>query len=531
MRSLITLVGLVLATLLLHLVLIQPNHPGAMTWQALLLFPLELPVIILLLVALPSRAALTIAVRVLLVAFLVVMAVLKSADVALFTAFNRPFNPLVDLNLIEAGIRLLAGTIGTLQTSLVVVGAIIAPFVLAAALWWATGQWAHIALPLSFRALAGFAAVIAAGVAVAEIGEARGRWTLPVEPPGAAFTARVALERTTTYNRLFTQLSEFRQAAAQDPFADVERPLDALGGRDTVFVFVESYGRASFDNSLYSQTHLATLGTAESKLEQAGVEARSGWLTAPISGGQSWLAHGTLASGMRTSNQALYTAMLASGRKTLWDYAAAAGYETAAVMPAITLPWPEADLLGFEHVYPAKNLGYRGEPFNWVTMPDQFTLTAFDRLFEDQQSPLFAQIALISSHAPWVPVPELIAWEAVGDGTVFNAVAKSGDPPSVVWRDPDRIRDQYRLSIDYSLETIFDYVARSPQSKDRLTIILGDHPPTIMVAGIEGYDIPIHIVGPEDLINATDDWQWTEGLIPGSDVDALADGVVSRPVS
>ena len=37
----------VLAALILHLVLIQPNHPGAMTWGALRLFPLELPVLLL----------------------------------------------------------------------------------------------------------------------------------------------------------------------------------------------------------------------------------------------------------------------------------------------------------------------------------------------------------------------------------------------------------------------------------------------------------------------------------------------------
>ena len=46
-----TVVRLGLATLVLHLVLIQPNHPAAMAWDALLLFPLELPVILCALVA------------------------------------------------------------------------------------------------------------------------------------------------------------------------------------------------------------------------------------------------------------------------------------------------------------------------------------------------------------------------------------------------------------------------------------------------------------------------------------------------
>ena len=36
--------------------------------------------------------------------------------------------------------------------------------------------------------------------------------------------------------------------------------------------------------------------------------------------------------------------------------------------------------MGFDRILAAADLGYRGLPFNWVTMPDQFTLAAFDRL-------------------------------------------------------------------------------------------------------------------------------------------------------
>ena len=513
-------VALIVATLVLHVILIQPNHPNAMTWQALLLFPLELPFLILLFLALPASSGWARAIRAIVVLFLVIVAVLKVADLIVFTAFNRSFNPLVDLGLIEAGIRLLGGTIGPIPTALVVIVAILAPFLLGAVLWWASGVWSAVRLPRPIGLVAGFGSILALGLVVAEIGDTRRVWQMPFDPPGTAFTGRVALERATAYNLLFTQLGEFRRAAAADPFAQLTRPLDVLESRDVLLVFVESYGRASFDNPLYAPTHGATIAAAQDKLESAGLAMRSGWVTSPISGGQSWLAHGTLASGLRTSNQALYTAMLASERKTIWNYAAQAGYETTAVMPAITLPWPEANLLGFGTVHAAADLGYRGEPFNWVTMPDQYTLSAFERLTADAQTPAFTQIALISSHAPWVPVPDLIDWDAVGDGTVFNEMATSGDPPSVVWRDRDRIRDQYRLSIDYSLETMFDYAARTPQSGDRLTIIVGDHPPTLTVSGIESFDVPMHVIGPPDMIDAISGWGWTEGLVPAPDLPA-----------
>ncbi|RUT28632.1 sulfatase [Arsenicitalea aurantiaca] len=507
--------GLVLATLILHLVLIQPNHPAAMTWQALLLFPLELPFILLLLLALPPGRGWTQAVRAVLVLFLVVVAVLKVADYALFVAFNRAFNPLVDINLIEAGVRLLAGSIGQVPTAFVVIGALAAPFLLAWALWWATGRWAAIRLPLPAGAAAGLGAVLMLGIIVAEIGTVRGFWRMPFDPPGTAFTGRVALERATAYGNLYRQLAAFREAAENDPFAGMTGLFDRLEGRDVVIVFVESYGRTSFDNPLYAPTHMATLEAGQARLAQAGLAMRSGWLTSPISGGQSWLAHGTLASGLTTGNQALYTAMLASSRKTLFDLAADEGYTTAAIMPAIVLPWPEASLLGFREVYPAAELGYRGEPFNWVTMPDQYTLSAFDRLLPpDDERRLFAQIALISSHAPWVPVPDRVDWDAVGDGTIFNEMALAGDPPSVVWRDQDRVREQYRLSVDYSLEILIDYIGRTGRRDGTVFIVLGDHPPAMFVSQIESFDVPIHIIGPSALVDPVAPWGWTEGLIP-----------------
>jgi hypothetical protein len=102
-------------------------------------------------------------------------------------------------------------------------------------------------------------------------------------------------------------------------------------------------------------------------------------------------------------------------------------------MPQITLDWPESARMGFETVLAAGDLGYAGLPFNWVTMPDQFTFAALDRLLRtaSDDRPLFAQLALGSSHAPWVPVPDLVPWEEIGDGTIFNAMALSGDPPDV----------------------------------------------------------------------------------------------------
>lgn len=117
------LVAVVAALAWLDLVLIQPNHPQALGWQALLLVPLELPAILLALFSLgPGRAGQLL--RVVLVPALTVIAVLKVADFAMFTALGRGFNPVADLPLVDAGLRLVAGTLGTFAGIAAAVGAV-----------------------------------------------------------------------------------------------------------------------------------------------------------------------------------------------------------------------------------------------------------------------------------------------------------------------------------------------------------------------------------------------------------------------
>ena len=343
-----------------------------------------------------------------------------------------------------------------------------------------------------------------------------GRWHLPVTPPGAAFTARLAIERGLTVRRTLVDLAAFRIAAATDPGGNRPDPLLALRGRDVLVIFVESYARTSFDNPTYAPTHRAVLQAAEGPLSQAGIAMLSGWLTSPIEGGQSWLAHATLSTGLAIPDQVRFDALLPSPRRTLYQIAQGAGWRTAAVSPAITTAWPEGVRLGFDSLIDRDAMAYRGLPFNWITMPDQFTLARFrDRLPPDAR-PLFAQITLISSHAPWVPVPVPVPWKAIGDGRIFDPMTQGSDPPEVVWQDPDRIRDQYRQAIAYSLTVLLDWAAR--QGPDGpLIVILGDHPPVAFVNQIGSHDVPMHLIGPPGVLAAVQGWGWTPGLIPAPD--------------
>jgi hypothetical protein len=506
---------LLAAVAVVHLVLIQPNHPGAATWGAFRMVPLELPVVLLLLLAAPPAARGV--VRVAVAAFLVVMPVVKLADYAAFLAYNRGFNPVLDGHLLPSAWALGRGAVGAPLAAAAVAGALLAVGGLAALVWWATGRIAAAAPgPGPLRRGLAIAAVPAVAIAATDVVR-----PAAFDPPGAAFTLRLAGEHAAKVAATRADLARFAEEAATDGLAALppEAVLAGLAGRDVLVLFVESYGRAALDNPRYAPSILARLEGVEAAFAAEGLAMRSGWLVSPTVGGQSWLAHATLLAGLEIDSQPRYQALLASPRRTLLHAAQGAGWETVALAPAITLAWPEAGYFGYDRVLAAADLGYAGLPFNWVTMPDQYTLRALERMVleGEDRAPVFVMAALISSHAPWTPVPEPVDWEAIGDGRIFDAMAVEGDPPAVVWRDEDRVREQYRRSIDYVLEIVAQFVLRHAEDPP-LVVVLGDHEPAAFVSETTaGTDVPAHMIGRPGDLAAIEGWGWSPGLVPAAD--------------
>ncbi|MEM1040853.1 MAG: sulfatase [Pseudomonadota bacterium] len=513
------LLALVCATLVFYVVLMLPNHPASVGWGLWRVFPLELPVIMLGLVAL-SGTALAKPLRLLLAVVLTLIVILKCADFVSYNALSRPFNPVSDFPLVEAFVRLLIGTLGAFIAGVTVLLALLAIIAFGSVVWWATGVWARLGLSSSSAKLAGFAAVLATGLAIADIGHTMGRWDLGASPPGVALTSRIAVERSLLMRKTVARLHAFKKEVAEDPYAEKTGLLSAID-RDVLVVFVESYGRTSFDTPLYAKVHRETLQTYQARLRGLGLSMRSGFLISPTSGGQSWLAHATFSNGLWIDNQVSYAAALSSGRQTLFHHASRSGFRTATVMPQITLEWPESKTMGFEKVLVSKDLGYRGPSFNWVTMPDQFTLSALDRLVRDgsDKRNQFAQVVLVSSHAPWVPVASFLPWDSVGDGSVFSGMAASGDAPEVVWRDRDRVRTQYRAAVDYALKTVFEYAVLHAANPP-LILVVGDHQAAGFVALDNRPHVPIHVIGPEALTSALSQAAPYRGLLPPDDAAA-----------
>jgi hypothetical protein len=473
-------------------------------------FPLELPALLLLLAVAP--AALRLPLRLTATTLLAALLALTLLDLATATALNRRFNPALDAPLVAAGWRLASGSLGWPLASAAVAGALAMLALAVAALWWATGRMPARSRP----ALLALALPALALVALDAAPEPR-----LLDPPGTAASTRLAWEHLRDGWGARGDLARFRAEAASDPAAALppEHILPALQERDVFLIFVESYGRSAHANPLYAPSVTAALAEAETRLAAAGLAARSAWLTSPVVGGQSWLAHATLLSGLRIDAEGRYRALLASPRRTLMHLARAAGWTTAAVMPAITLPWPEAAWFGYDRVLAAGDLGYRGRPFNWVTMPDQFTLAAVERrlLAPEPRPPVFAEMALISSHAPWTPIPPILPWDALGDGRVFDRFAAAGDPPEAVWRDADRVRAQYGRALDYTLRVVTAFAERRAATRP-LLVVLGDHQPAAFVSGDPASrDVPVHLIGPPEILAQVDGDRWSPGLLPAAD--------------
>ncbi|CAM5439811.1 CDP-alcohol phosphatidyltransferase OS=Streptomyces tendae OX=1932 GN=GUR47_09925 PE=4 SV=1 [Streptomyces tendae] len=264
-----------------------------------------------------------------------------------------------------------------------------------------------------------------------------------------------------------------------------------------------------------------TLDASTEALAKAGFHARSGWLTSATYGGSSWLGHSTFLSGLWVDNQQRYRTVTAGDHLTLTKAFRKTGdWDTVGVMPGVQKAWPEADWYGLDKVYDASDVGYRGPKFSWSTMPDQYALEAFQRLEHGRKrdKPLMAEVILTSSHQPWAPVPRMVGWDEVGDGSVYDGIEASGVKASDVITDSARSKEEYGKSIQYSVTSLTQWLERYG-TDDTVLVFLGDHQPLARVSGNKASrDVPVSVVAKDPkVLDAIGDWNWTEGLKPAHD--------------
>lgn len=501
----------VLAGVLVWVALVAPEQTALLTPLAVLRVPIEGLALVAIALVLRQRMRRWVLGPVgVLLALLLLIRVL---DWAFRSFFYRPFNLLSDWRYAESGFGLVqdaAGTttavVATLATLLVFVGLVIG-------VPWALLRLARLVdanRPRVFRATVLLTIVWAV---LAVLGVA---WK-PSLPVASWSTAALASNQVQKASADLHDHGVFAEDIAQDHFKDVAAAglLGALKGKDVVIVFVESYGKVAVDTS---GPVGATLRDGTNRLHAQGFSTRSAWLESPTFGGLSWLAHSSLEAGLWVDTQRRYDQLMSSERLTLSRAFADAGWRTVAIVPANRHDWPEGrDFYGFDAVHDARSLGYEGPGFGYAPMPDQYTLSAFDRLELGRpgRGPVMAEIDLVTSHVPWAPLPRLVDWSSVGDGSVYDAMRGQAPTQATVWRTQEGIRAAYAQSIAYSLESTISFLENT-RADNLVVLVLGDHQPISVVSGEDpGSLVPVTLISTDRaVVDRISGWGWNDGLRP-----------------
>jgi hypothetical protein len=291
--------------------------------------------------------------------------------------------------------------------------------------------------------------------------------------------------------------------------------LAGLKRRDVYLVYIESYGTTVFDTPEFRSALRGSLTDFESALRAAGYTMASNRLVSPTFGGGSWLAHATLASGVRMNDLVLFSQLYRSGRKMLPGYFKDAGWRAIEIMPGIKAPDPEARAWGFDRDVYAAELGYHGPSFGWFAIPDQFTLERAAEIREalGSETPVFTQIVLVSSHIPFSPVPPYLAdWRDAGAFATVPA-----DAWEEIFRPPDWtvLAPGYLKSLKYDFAVLSDWLAKHLPG-DGLVILLGDHQPPAVVGGeLQQWTVPVHVLSRDpDLVAPFIAAGYAAGLVP-----------------
>lgn len=511
-RSLLSPLQLMLTLAALGFVFLAMVIPNRIIWLDATSFaylPLEIFVLGIVLVL---QGATGRALRAVLALLLAAGVIFRIADMAAFQVFSRPFNPVFDTYLLADGFHFLESSIGRLGA--------LAVAVLVSALAMIIVLLAFIVLARLHRVVRS-APTLTGGVMLTGVliwvGLSSAGW------PRASryFYDQLAMHIESTFTSI-ADLRDFKTVVNIDAYATVpgDTLFGALRGKDVLVIFIESYGRTLVDKAEYAQLFRPGLVAASQELSDAGYLSRSAFLTSPTVGGISWLAHGTALSGLWIDSQMRYDSLMMSDRPSLVRLFQRAGWRTVGVMPAINMAWPEGDYFGYDQLYSAPELDYKGAPYNYVTMPDQFTLSQLQKFERStaQREPIMAEIALVSSHAPWTPVPTLIDWDDVGDGSVFSEEARAGDSAEVVWQDRDRVLRQFRETIEYVIDSLVSFTL-TYGDEELVVLIIGDHQPMPYVTdNTENRDVLTHIIARDQAVMAAiESWRWSEGMLPADD--------------
>src|SRR5215831_4983412 len=462
----------VLAVMLVWFDLLAPDRAWLFSPAAFARIPIEGLVLVgvaLVLPARPRRIVATVA-----GILLGVLTLAKILNIAFYEFVDRAFNPVHDWGEIGPAVGVARDALGPTRTNLLLAALALGLVLLVAALTAATIHITTVAARHRRGAARGLVALTAAwGLCAAlSLQLIPGSPVASTSAAGLAVTQVRAAQAALSDQRHFAHLVVSSDPEASVPASDL---LSGLRGKDVVIAFVESYGQSAIEGTSWSPGIDAFLRSSSASLAREGWSTQSAWLTAPNFGGISELAHSTLQSGLWVNSPQRYSQLVSSSRFTLSDAFDKAGWRTVSDSPEDDRAWPPGTQ--FYH---------------------------------------FAEIDMVSSHSPWAPLPTMVPWSKVGDGSVFDPMAARGAAPLSVLESGSKERQAFGKSIQYSMQALTSWVTEL-NDPNLVLILLGDEQPAGPISRPgASHAVPISIVARDPAVfRQIASWRWQDGLLPG----------------
>jgi phosphatidylglycerophosphate synthase len=518
-RALIAALLTTLSFVIVWAALVVPDEPARFKSSALIRIPIEGLVLVSLALVLSVIGRRILAVLAGVTLALVV--VLKVVNYQVFSYFDRPFEPLGDLGQAGNAIETLRLQNGASQAHLIEVGAAVGAVAAAVLLPLAMLRVTRVAADHRRRA---FQVVGMLGV-LWVVFAALGTQLVSHTPIASAVSAGLLLDEAKIVRAEVNDEGVFAAEIKHDAFRDTptDSLLRALRGKDVLLVFAESFGRVGIEESSFAPEVDQALAEGNKRLASAGFHSRSGFLISPTFGGDSWLAHSTLNSGLWVDNLRRYAQLLPERRSTLASAFNRAGWRTVDDVPSNDRPWPEGKAFyHWDRIYDRNQVGYRGPSYSYASMPDQYIYSALQRLElgKKHRRPLFAEVDTVSSHQPWNRLPEEIAWNKVGDGSIYDHLPNHFKGGSFLsyWSEAPLVQANYGRTIVYTINTLTKFIQHYGK-KNLVVIELGDHQPRNPATGEQaGHQVPISIISHDpNVLKRLQGWRWNPGLQPRKD--------------
>ena len=514
-RRTLRLAVTVLSVVLVWGVLVAPGRVFQFTPAAFASIPVEGLVLVAIALVLPARPRRIVAA----VAgiLLVVLTVAKILNMAFYEYADRAFNPVFDWASIASALGAIRDSIGPALTYAALAALGLCLILLACAITAATIHISTVATRhrrATVRGLAALTAVwaVCAGLSLQLV---PGSPIASTSAAGLAVAQVRATQAAVQDQRLFEQTIRSPDPEARVPASDL---LTGLRGKDVIIAFVESYGQVSLQGTTFSAGIDASLRRDNASLASAGWSTQSAWLSSPTYGGGSELAHSTLQAGVWVNSLQRYDELLGTSRFTLSDAFDKAGWHTVSDSPTNGAWPPGKSFFHFDQLLGRYNVGYHGPTFSYSPMPDQYVFSAFQRLeLAPGHKPVMAEIDLTSSHWPWAPLPTMVPWNEVGDGSIFDSMPAKSESRITVERNANLERQFYGKSVQYSMQALTSWVTEL-NDPNLVLILLGDEEPDtpISTPGRTSHEVPISIIAHDpSVFRRIASWRWQQGLVPG----------------